>query len=264
MKLMMDLVVNHTSEEHAWFLESRSSKTAPKRDWYFWRPPKFDAQGNRQPPNNWAQILGVEGSAWTWDEKTGEYYLSLFTPEQPDLNWENPEVEAAVHDVMHFWLARGASGFRMDVINLISKVPGLADAPEKVKGAKYQPGQEGYVNGPRLHEFLGRMRKNVLEKYDTITVGESPWQNDEDEVLRMVGSDRGELNMIFIFDLVDILDTQKHQSRFTLRKWELPELKEIVHKWQKVMYERDGWNSLFLENHDNPRSVSRFGDDSDE
>jgi oligo-1,6-glucosidase len=151
MKLMMDLVVNHTSNMHPWFLESRSSKTNPKRDWYIWKPPK----ANSEPPNNWAQILGEANSAWTYDTETGEYYLSIFTPEQPDLNWENPEVRAAVYDVMHFWMRRGVSGFRMDVINMISKDPLFPDADPTIDPShKYQPGQKYFVNGPRMHEYL--------------------------------------------------------------------------------------------------------------
>lgn len=174
MRLMMDLVVNHTSDQHAWFLDSRSSKTSSKRDWYIWQPAKYDEQGNRQPPNNWGMILGDANSAWTWDEKTQEYYLALFTPEQPDLNWRNPELRAAVHDVLRFWLDRGASGYRMDVINLISKVEGYPDAPIGNPNAQYQPGEKHFANGPHLHEYLQEINDKVLSKYDTITVGEMP------------------------------------------------------------------------------------------
>ncbi|ORY59647.1 glycoside hydrolase superfamily [Pseudomassariella vexata] len=263
MKLMMDLVVNHTSNEHAWFLESRSSKDSPKRDWYIWKKPKsVSADGVPEPPSNWAQILGEANSAWTYDEKTGEYYLSLFTPEQPDLNWENPEVRAAVWDVMHFWLQRGAAGFRMDVINLISKVPGYPDA-EVVLGAgcKFQPAFKYFVNGPKMHDYLQEMHREVLSKYDTITVGEMPGISDDDEVLRTVGAKAGELRMIFIFDLVDI---DKPHVRMALKPWDVKEMKSIISRWQRVMIEKDGWNSVFIENHDNPRSVSRYVDDSDE
>jgi oligo-1,6-glucosidase len=240
MKLVMDLVVNHTSNEHAWFLDSRSSKTSSKRDWYIWKPAKYDADGNRQPPNNWAQILGEANPAWTWDEETQEYYLSLFTPEQPDLNWENPAVRDAVHDVLRFWLDRGCSGFRMDVINLISKVQDYPDAEVVVKDNKYQPGDKFYANGPRLHEYLKEINRNVLSKYDTLTVGEMPFVRDENEIIRVVGAECEELNMIFSFDLVDI-DNVPGDFKYT----------------------RDGWNSLFVENHDQPRSVSRYTDDSD-
>ncbi|RYP44835.1 hypothetical protein DL768_008734 [Monosporascus sp. mg162] len=262
MKLMMDLVVNHTSNEHRWFLESRSSRDNPKRDWYIWMKPKsVSSDGVPEPPNNWAQILGEANSAWTYDEKTGEYYLSLFTPEQPDLNWENPEVRAAVWDVMHFWMQRGASGFRMDVINLISKVPGYPDAELVLSGGhKYQPAFKYFVNGPMLHDYLAEMHREVLSKYDTITVGEMPGVTDEKEILRTAGANAGELRMIFIFDLVDV---DKADVRLALKPWDVKEMKSIIARWQRVMIENDGWNSVFIENHDNPRSVSRYTDDSD-
>ncbi|KUI68240.1 Alpha-glucosidase [Cytospora mali] len=263
MKLMMDLVVNHTSNEHAWFLESRRARDSPKRGWYHWQPPSgFDSDGTPIPPNNWAMILGEANSAWTWDEGSGEFYLSLFTPEQPDLNWECPEVREAVWDVMRFWLDRGASGFRMDVINMISKVPGYPDADVVLPpGHKYQPAWKYFVNGPRLHEFLRMMYDAVLSKYDTITVGEMPGVSDDKEILRTVGANSKELNMIFIFDVVDI---DKLDVRMALREWTVKELKGIITRWQKVMIEQNGWNSVFIENHDNPRSISRYGDDSDE
>ncbi|KAH9886100.1 glycoside hydrolase family 13 protein [Xylariomycetidae sp. FL2044] len=263
MKLMMDLVVNHTSDQHPWFLESRSSRDNPKRSWYIWQDPgKIGPDGVPEPPNNWAQILGEANSAWTYDEKTGQYYLSLFTPEQPDLNWENPDVRAAVWDVMHFWLKRGASGFRMDVINLISKVPGYPNAEVVLDpNHKYQPAFKYFVNGPKLHDYLGEMYREVLSKYDTITVGEMPGVSDPGEILRTVGTKSDELRMIFIFDVVDI---DKPHVRMALKSWDVKELKSIITKWQRVMIEHDGWNAVFIENHDNPRSVSRYADDSDE
>ncbi|KAL8838054.1 MAG: hypothetical protein Q9170_002290 [Blastenia crenularia] len=263
MKLMMDLVVNHTSEEHAWFLESRSSRSSAKRSWYIWKDPKRDEKGERQPPNNWSQILGEANSAWTYDEKTGQYYLSLFTPEQPDLNWENADVRAAVHDVMNFWLDKGACGYRMDVINLISKDQRFPDA-EPVLGPdrKYHPGGKYFVNGPRMHEYLQEIKQKVLERYGAITVGEMPGVQDVEEILRTVRGGTGELNMIFIFDIVDI-DNVPGKVRMTLQDWSVKDLRRIVSKWQRVMIERDGWNSVFCENHDNPRSVSRYCDDSD-
>lgn len=275
----MDLVVNHTSDQHAWFLDSRSSKDSEHRDWYIWKPAKYDKDGNRQPPTNWAQMLGDANSAWTWDEKTQEYYLSLFTPEQPDLNWENPKVRAAVHDVLRFWLDRGASGFRMDVINLISKVQTFPDAEVTDPTSKYQSGHKFFANGPRLHEFLKDINKEVLSKYDTITVGKSsnlvtgcrlpltyfagemPFVEDENEIIRVVGENEHELNMIFIFSIVDI-DNIPGASRLTLHDWNASDLRHIVAKWQNVMRERGGWNSLFIENHDQPRSISRYADDS--
>lgn len=267
MKLVVDLVVNHTSHQHPWFLESRSSRDNPKRDWYIWRKPKQEASGGAErrqgPPNNWAQILGEANSAWTYDSMTDEYYLSIFTPEQPDLNWENPEVREAVWDVMHFWLKRGASGFRLDVINLISKAPGYPDVDVSLDPTnhKYQPAMKYVVNGPRLHEYLGEMYREVLSQYDAITVGEMPGVNDENEILRTVGANAGELRMIFIFDLVDI---DKPAVRMALKPWDLKEMKAIVARWQRVMIEKNGWNSVFIENHDNPRSVSRYTDDSEQ
>ncbi|KAL8693392.1 MAG: hypothetical protein Q9218_001784 [Villophora microphyllina] len=263
MKLMMDLVVNHTSEEHAWFLESRSSRENPKRSWYIWKDPKQDKDGKPQPPNNWSQIFDEVNSAWTYDEKTAQYYLSLFTPEQPDLNWENPDVRAAVHDVMNYWLDKGACGYRMDVINFISKDQRFPDA-EPVLGPsrKYHPGSKFFINGPRMHEFLQEIKHKVLEKYGAITVGEMPGVRDVDEIIRTVKSGTGELNMIFIFDIVDI-DNVPGKVRMTLQEWSVKDLRRIVGKWQRIMIERDGWNSVFVENHDNPRSVSRYADDSD-
>ena len=221
----------------------------------------FDAEGNPQPPNNWSQILGETNSAWTYDQKSREYYLSLFTPEQPDLNWENEDVRAAVYDVMHFWLKRGVRGFRLDVINLISKDQSFPDA-HAINDEKLQSGVEYYANGPRLHEFLKEMHEQVLSKYDVVTVGEMPWVDSEDEIIKIVGSNQRELNMIFIFDMVDI-DAVRGEPRFSIRDWRVQELKQIINRWQRVMIERDGWNTLFLENHDNPRSVSRYVDDGD-
>ncbi|KAK5168362.1 uncharacterized protein LTR77_006932 [Saxophila tyrrhenica] len=263
MKLMMDLVVNHTSDQHAWFQDSRSSKTSSKRDWYIWQPPRYDADGNRQPPNNWALILGEANSAWTWDEHTQEYFLALFTPEQPDLNWRNPAVREAVHDVLRFWLDRGVCGFRMDVINHISKVSGYPDAKIIDPSAPYQPGHAHYANGPELHNYLQEIHSEVLSKYPTITVGEMPFVKDDSEILRVVSPDRNELNMIFIFELVDV-DNVPGSFRLTRHEWHPRDLRRIVSRWQNVMQECNGWNSVFIENHDNPRSLTRYVDDSDQ
>ncbi|KAL9101211.1 MAG: hypothetical protein Q9163_003493 [Psora crenata] len=287
MKLMMDLVVNHTSNEHPWFKESTSSKSNPKRDWYIWKDPRGkDENGDPLPPNNWSQILGDANSAWTYDPPTEQYYLSLFTPEQPDLNWENPAVREAVHDVMRFWLDKGACGYRMDVINLISKDQRFPDAdvdPDTVLGLhsqgregedegggggggriggpiQYHPGSKWYVNGPRMHEFLRELKREVLDPYHAITVGEMPGVSDVDEILRTVRPGKeGELNMIFIFDLVDI-DNVPGRGRMALpeKHWTVHDFVKPIDKWQRVMIERGGWNTVFLENHDNPRSVSRF------
>ncbi|KAG8533377.1 uncharacterized protein KY384_002160 [Bacidia gigantensis] len=266
MKLMMDLVVNHTSNEHAWFVDSISSKSSPKRSWYIWKDPAgSDSNGDPLPPNNWCQLLGDANSAWTYDPESKQFYLSLFTPEQPDLNWETPEVRAAVHDAMRFWLDKGVCGYRMDVINLISKDQRFPDAPVTNDGgkAKYHPGSKWYTNGPRMHEFLREVKREVLAPYKAVTVGEMPGVSDPDEVLKTVHQGDGELSMIFIFDVVDV-DFVPGEGRLALRPFKTGDWVKDVVKWQRVMWERDGWNSVFIENHDNPRSVSRYCDDSDE
>ncbi|KAL3423012.1 trehalose-6-phosphate hydrolase [Phlyctema vagabunda] len=257
MKLLMDLVVNHTSDQHEWFLKSRSSKQNEYRDWYVWRPAKYDAEGVRHPPNNWQAAF--QGSVWEWDELTQEYYLHIFAVEQPDLNWENPQVRAAVHDIMRFWLDRGADGFRMDVINFISKEPGLPDAPITNPDSPWQSGEHFYSAGPRLHEYLAGLG-SILKEYNAFSVGEMPCVSDPKEVIKSVGYDRGELNMIFQFDHVDIDYAPGPDGRFTLQspKWSLSKLRVIFETMQKFMYANDGWNALYLENHDQPRSVNRF------
>ena len=207
-------------------------------------------------------ILGEAHSAWTWDEATQEYYLALFTPEQPDLNWRNPEVREAVHNVLRFWLDRGVCGFRMDVINLISKVEGYPDAEVSHPKAPYQHGSKLFANGPHLHEYLRDMNTQVLSKYDAMTVGEMPFVSDSEEIIKVVGADRNELNMIFIFDLVDI-DNTPGGFRLTLHPYTIKDVRDIQTKYQRLMLERDGWNSIFIENHDNPRAVSRYTGDSD-
>ncbi|KAF8523368.1 alpha amylase [Hysterangium stoloniferum] len=265
MKIMMDLVVNHSSDQHEWFLSSRSSKTDPKRDWYIWRPPKYSPSGERLPPNNWGSMFG--GSAWDWDEKTQEYYLHLYVPGQPDLNWENPQVRDAVWDVMLWWLKRGTDGFRMDVINLISKVPGLPDAEITDPEIPYQKGYKHFVNGPRVHEFLQEMHREVLSLYPAaITVGETPFTHDAAEVVKYVQPERKELNMVFQFEMADLgkchlmtHDTHAHPSNALIpAPFKLPSLKRVVSKWQQYMYDNGGWNTLYLENHDLARSVSRW------
>ncbi|KAJ1310693.1 hypothetical protein OPQ81_009219 [Rhizoctonia solani] len=254
MRLVMDLVVNHTSDQHAWFKESRSSKSNPKRDWYIWRPPKFDSQGNRKPPNNWASIFG--GSAWEWDETTQEYYLHLFVTEQPDLNWENPEVRQAVWKLMRWWMDKGCDGFRMDVINLISKVPGLPDAPVTQPDREYQSGGKYYCNGPRVHEYVQEMHREVLSLYPGyFTVGESPFTHDPQDLLPYVLPERKELQMMFQFELADIDGTH---NPLVPRNPSLPEIKSVINKWQTFMFNNGGWNSLYMENHDQARSVSRL------
>ncbi|CAA7269704.1 unnamed protein product [Cyclocybe aegerita] len=263
MKLMMDLVINHTSDEHEWFLQSRSSKSNPKRDWYIWRPPRYDETGYRQPPNNWRSVF--QGSAWEWDENTQEYYLHLYVAKQPDLNWENPEVREAAWEVMRFWIGRGCDGFRMDVINLLSKVDGLPDAPITVPGENLQPASMCFANGPRIHEFVQEMHTEILSKHDLITVGETPFTHSASELAAYVLPANNELNMVFHFEIMD-LDSPKEGQDFSplvLREWSLQELKDIVGRWQKYKRDEGFWNAIFIENHDHSRAVSRFGNDSD-
>ncbi|TLD28389.1 hypothetical protein PspLS_04096 [Pyricularia sp. CBS 133598] len=256
-KFLMDLVVNHTSDEHAWFRESRSSRSNPYRDWYIWRKPKIDKDGNRQPPNNWSAYFG--GSAWSFDDLSGEYYLHLFAPEQPDLNWECDAMRQEIHNTMRFWLDKGVDGFRMDVINLISKDPRLPDAIVVDKTQQYHHGCQHYANGPRLHEYLGDIGA-IMKEYEAFSVGEMPWISDPDEILRCVGAERNELNMIFNFDIVEGID-HGVGGKFSPKEWKMSELKQIVGKWQRFMYDNNGWNALFLENHDQARAISRWASD---
>ena len=258
--LVMDLVVNHTSDEHAWFQESRDPQS-PKRDWYWWRPPREGFTGGSEgaEPNNWESAFS--GSAWEYDERSGEYYLHVFTRKQPDLNWENPEVREAVYAMMRWWVDRGVDGFRMDVINLISKDPALPDGvvPE---GRRYASGERSVNNGPRLHEFLAEMNREVgLEKHGLLTVGEMPGSTI-DLAREVTDPDRHELNMVFTFEHVD-LDAQPGLGKWALRDLPLPLLKANLDAWQRGLAET-GWNSLYWDNHDQPRAVSRFGDDSPE
>lgn len=246
LKLVMDLVVNHCSDEHDWFQESRKSKDNPYRDYFIWRPPAADGG----PPNNWPSFFG--GSAWEYDEQTGEYFLHLFTRRQPDLNWENPKVRAEVYDMMHFWLKKGVDGFRMDVIPLISKRPGLPDKPDDIHFTNF------YATGPRLHEFLQEMNREVLSHYDIVTIGEAPGVTAEEGLL-YVGKDRKELNMIFHFDHMFI--DHGPEGKFDPIPLSLHKFLGVYEHWDSIMG-NNGWNNLFLGNHDFPRMVSRFGNDN--
>ncbi|MDI3310398.1 MAG: alpha-glucosidase [Thermoanaerobacterium sp.] len=248
MKVVMDLVVNHTSDEHKWFLESRKSKDNPYREFYFWKKGK-----NGRPPNNWTSFFS--GSAWEYDPLTDEYYLHLFAVKQPDLNWNNPKVRQEIYKMMKWWLDKGIDGFRMDVINLISKVEGLPDDVEGEKhgglvGAKY------YASGPKVHQYLQEMNKEVLSKYGIMTVGETPFVTPEIAKL-YVENDRSELNMLFHFELMDI---DCGNSKWDIKPWKLTDFKKIMYKWYLTLKDK-GWNSLYLNNHDQPRMVSRFGND---
>ena len=244
-KLVMDLVVNHTSDEHPWFVESRKSVDNPYRDYYIWRPPK-----DGREPNNWASYFSA--SAWQLDEATGEYYLHLFSRKQPDLNWENPKVRAEVFELMRWWLDKGIDGFRMDVINLISKQPGLPDAPV-VTPDRYQWGGEYFTNGPRLFEYLQEMKEQVLSTYDILTVGETPAVTPQDAIA-LTHEETGFLSMVFQFEHMDLdADREGGLTRPQLPHWDLLELKQVMTRWQKGLEGR-GWNSLYLNNHDQPRA----------
>jgi oligo-1,6-glucosidase len=251
-KLVMDLVVNHTSDEHAWFQEARKSKDNPYRDYYIWRPGV-----NGGPPNNWRSRFG--GSAWQYDPATDEYYLHLFSKKQVDLNWENPKVRQEVYAMMHWWLKKGVDGFRMDVINMISKVPGLPDEPLDPQSGRQSDGIY-YMNGPRLLEFLGEMKREVLSHYDILTVGETPGVTTQ-HAIQVTHEEKGFLNMVFQFEHMSLDSSPDSISeRGSLVPWKLSDLKAVMTRWQ-VDLEGQGWNSIYLNNHDQPRMVSRFGND---
>jgi oligo-1,6-glucosidase len=261
MRLILDLVINHTSDQHAWFKESRASKDSLKRDWYIWKPARYAEDGTRLPPNNWRSHFS--GSAWAWDEGTQEYYLHLFATEQPDLNWENPETREAIYDsAMRFWLDKGVDGFRVDCVNMYSKGLEYQDAPIFNPSAFEQPAWMIYCNGPRMHEFLREMNEKVLNNYDAVTVGELPHTEDPKQVLKYVGSGDKQLNMVFQFDIVNV--GQGLSYKYKYQEWKLPLLKGIVAKWQQFIDGTDGWTTAFCENHDQGRSVSRYGSDKPE
>ncbi|WP_026486609.1 glycoside hydrolase family 13 protein [Caldanaerobius polysaccharolyticus] len=248
MKLIMDLVVNHTSDEHRWFIESRSSKHSPYRDYYIWRPGK-----DGREPNNWVSIFS--GPAWQYDEKTGEYYLHLFAVKQPDLNWENPRMRKEIYEMINWWLQKGIDGFRLDAINLISKAEGLPDDPDphgqRWAGSKY------YLNGPKVHDYLQEMYRETFSKYDIMTVGEISGVTPEIGRL-YVDEGRKELNMIIHFELMDV--DCGPGGKWDIVPWKLTDFKRIMYNWYITLKDR-GWVALYLNNHDQPRMVSRFGDD---
>ena len=247
-RIVMDLVVNHTSDEHRWFVESRKKEDNPYHDYYIWREGK---EGN-QPPNNWGGSFG--GSAWQYDEERGMYYLHLFSKKQPDLNWDNPAVRKEVFDMMTWWCEKGIDGFRMDVISMISKTKEMPDG--EVHDLYGDPGPY-CVNGPNIHTYLREMNEKVLSKYDLITVGETPGVTPELAKL-YAGEDTHELNMVFQFDHVG---GNGKYGKWTDEKVSLTFLKGILSKWQTELY-GSAWNSLYWDNHDQPRAVSRFGNDS--
>ncbi len=256
LKIMMDLVVNHTSDEHEWFKESRKSKDNPYRDYYIWKDPKEGMKGGEPgaEPNNWGSCFG--GSAWKYDEATGQYYLHLFSKKQPDLNWDNPKVREEVFSMMTWWLDKGVDGFRMDVISLISKPEGLPDGNAMGTGFA---SWEGCATGPHLHEYLRQMNEKVLSKYDIITVGECPGVSME-QARQYANLEGTELNMLFQFDHM-VTDYQEGPGRYGLTKLNLKALKAAMNKWETGL-EGYAWNSLYWDNHDQPRCVSRFGNDS--
>lgn len=247
-RIVMDLVVNHTSDEHKWFVESRKSEDNEYRDYYIWREGK---DGN-MPPNNWGSCFG--GTAWEYNEETGKYYLHLFSRKQPDLNWENPKVRKAVFDMMTWWCEKGIDGFRMDVISMISKTKEMPDGEVKGLYGDYNP---YCVNGPNVHKYLQEMNEKVLSKYDIMTVGETPGVTTE-LAKQYAGEDAHELNMVFQFEHVE---GDGKYGKWTDEKLSLVRLKKIMSNWQTELYEK-AWNSLFWDNHDQPRAVSRFGNDS--
>ena len=248
LRLIMDLVVNHSSDEHKWFKESRSSKDNPYRDYYIWRKGKDGG-----PPNNYMSFFS--GSAWEYDEATKEYYLHYFTKKQPDLNWENPKVREEVYRNMRFWLDKGVDGFRMDVISLLSKNLDFPDSPSP--NITYLA-THYYANGPRIHEFLQEMHEKVLKDYDVMTVGEGPGITKE-LANDYIGYDRKELNMIFQLDLM--FGDHGEGGKFDIDPMDLVKVKRILNEWEEAIGDR-GWNNIFLDNHDFPRMVSRFGNDT--
>lgn len=250
-RIVMDLVVNHSSDEHSWFVESRKSKDNPYRDYYIWREGK-----NGNPPNNWGACFG--GSAWEYDQTTEMYYLHMFSKKQPDLNWENPKLRREIYDMMTWWGKKGVDGFRMDVITMISKDQQFPDGRLE-EGSIFGDFSPYVNNGPRVHEYLKEMNREVISHFDWLTVGEGAGAGVED-ALRYAGESQQELNMIFTFEHVNL--GQSHYGKWSDGKVNLVELKKVFTKWEQGL-EGSAWNSLYWDNHDQPRAVSRFGNDSE-
>jgi alpha-glucosidase len=250
MKLILDLVINHSSDEHPWFIESRSSKDSPKRDWYIWR----DGNDGKEP-NNWASIFG--GSAWEYDQQTDQYFLHLFSKKQPDLNWENPDVRSTLYDMVNWWLDKGIDGFRVDAISHIKKEAGLPDMPNP-KGLEYVPCFDKMMNMDGIHTFLKELKEETFANYDIMTVGEASGVSvaNPKDVKQWIGEEEGKFNMVFQFDHLDLWKFEKKQSL------DIVELKNVLTRWQKGL-EGVGWNALFIENHDKARVVSTWGDDKE-
>ncbi|KDE04133.1 hypothetical protein MVLG_05424 [Microbotryum lychnidis-dioicae p1A1 Lamole] len=264
MKILFDLVINHTSSEHEWFRQSRSSKTNPYRDYYIWRPAKY-IDGVRHPPNNWRAVFG--GSCWEWDEGTEEYYLHYYVKEQPDVNWENPKLRQALYDdAIKFWLDKGCDGFRVDTCNKYSKFTDFPDAKVIEPDAPYQNAIKFLTNGPRLHEFLREMHDETYAKYDCMTIGELGSTPLIEDVLKFVAAKERKFNMVIQFEL-SRLDHGPAGSRFHLmtHEWRLSKFKEITARYQRLTESQfDAWGVTYLENHDQGRSVPRYGSDKPE
>ena len=262
MKVILDLVVNHTSQEHEWFKESRSSKSNPKRDWYIWKPARYDSNGVRHPPTNWRGYFA--GPTWTWDELTQEYYLHLYAPDQPDLNWENEECRNAIYEnTMLFWLDRGVDGFRIDTVNKYSK-KGYTDAPITDPTSPHQSAPEMWCNGPRIHEFIHEMNRKVLAPYGAVSVGELSNTPHPHQVIPYVSAAAQELDMVFEFSVICLGTGNILGPKYIYQPFPLSKLKSLTEKWQTFVAGTDAWTTVFIENHDNARAVSRFGDTSTE
>lgn len=260
LRIILDLVVNHTSDQHAWFKDSRSSEVSEKRDWYIWRPAKHDIHGKRQPPNNWRSHFG--GSAWTFDEVTQEYYLHLFCPEQPDLNWECQAAREAIYQsAMIHWLEKGVDGFRVDSVNMYSKPPGLPDAPVQNAESPWQEAGSLYCNGPRMNEYLEEMNE-ILTRYDAMSVGECPHTPDRQRVVDYVSAKEKRLDMLLQFDCVDVGMGSSGKFATTPFNYTLHDMRSAISRTQSLLDGTDAWITSFIENHDQGRSVSRYGDDS--
>jgi oligo-1,6-glucosidase len=253
LKIMMDLVLNHTSDKHPWFIESRSSKTSPKRDYYIWRDGK-----NGLFPNNWESYFG--GSVWQLDENTGQYYMHLYSKYQPDLNWQNDEMIHEVYKMIRWWLKKGVDGFRFDAIAHIVKAKGLPDA-ENPKHLQVVQANQYFSNLEHVHDLLRKLNEEVLMESDIMTVGETSGLGPE-QALEYVGNERNELNMVFQFEHMTLDSPSTGTARWETRSWTLPELKKIMTHWQTTLHNK-GWNANYLGNHDQPRQVSRFGNDKE-
>ncbi|KAI1013280.1 hypothetical protein LB503_001352 [Fusarium chuoi] len=261
LKIILDLVVNHTSIEHEWFKESRSSKDNPKRDWYIWRPARYDENGVRHPPTNWRGYFAC--STWTWDEGTREYYLHLYAPDQPDLNWDNDECREAIYEnTMRFWLDRGVDGFRIDTVNKYSKRRDFVDAPITDPSSPHQPAPEMWCNGPRIHEFIHEMYEKVLGPYNAVSVGELSNTPNPSQVIPYVSAAAKELDMVFEFSMIRLGNGNGFGDKYIYQPFPLSKLKAFVYKWQSFIEDTDAWATAFCENHDNGRAVDRFGDAS--